>query len=275
MNGFNETQILALQELNKRYQADSTQFNEMQISALNELLKRANIQPIEQEKAPYIPRKLTTEYLMEPTATPSIEAMTYPTAELLGIPQTGIGIDEEDASQDPSGSQIYGNIVIGRYAGIRIRNEKNVLGTDVGIYQNIFIDNGYSFYISEPTYWQISLTNNLSVVYDTKYCKHIVCFGDESKWVIGSNHWSSMPQDADWYDVGKDKISDPGLPKDSGWTNLKESSDLHLRDFFPFSSPIVEQTELKKHHAIIFDKVLKRHGRWDIDHQFKMRVVEE
>jgi hypothetical protein len=111
MNELSQQQILAITELNKRFQTDSTQFNENQRMAIKELSKRAGI-GVEQQKD-----ATPTQSVLEPIITPEqfreeyyklggessvqkqvgdpLEAAVRPVAELLGIPQTGIGIDED------------------------------------------------------------------------------------------------------------------------------------------------------------------------------------
>jgi hypothetical protein len=147
---------------------------------------------------------------------------------------SGIALDEEKTnSPDSKGSQIYGNIVIGRFAGFRVRNMTKTLGKEAQIYNNTFIDNSYNIMISEPEYWKIHFQNNLSIVYDKTYSRHVVCWGDTYRFNIGPNQWSSIPEDKRWYSTSRDEISDPKLTKTNGWTSLTGVSSFSFSNLIP------------------------------------------
>jgi hypothetical protein len=162
----------------------------------------------------------------------------------------GIGLNEEKYDSDGLGSEIYGNIVIGRQAGIRVMNREKVLGKEAYIYNNTLIDNAHNFMISAPEYWTIKAKNNLSVVYDTAHSTHLVCWGDSSKWDIGPNQWNFAPEDKDWYSKTRDEISDPELGKTSGWSTLGSSVDFSFKDLIP----VINSTAIDNPKAIILSK---------------------
>jgi hypothetical protein len=147
---------------------------------------------------------------------------------------SGIAIDEEKYHIDSGfGAEIYGNIIIGRYAGLRVRNETKTIGKEAHVYNNTFIDNAYNIMVSAPEYWDIAFKNNLSIVYDTKYSRHVACYGDSSRLNIGPNHWSSEPEDKRWYNSSRDEVSDPRLSKTNGWTSLTGISSFSFSNLIP------------------------------------------
>jgi hypothetical protein len=162
----------------------------------------------------------------------------------------GIGLNEEKYASDGIGSEVYGNIVIGRQSGIRVMNRSKVFGKKAYVYNNTFLDNANNFMISAPEYWQIDVKNNLSIVYDKTHSRHVACFGDSSGWDIGPNQWSSIPEDKNWYSTSRDEISDPKLRKTSGWTMLKSSTDFSFKDL----TPLINSTAIENPKAIILSK---------------------
>jgi hypothetical protein len=146
---------------------------------------------------------------------------------------SGIGLDEEKAVGTGKYSEIYGNIVVGRYAGLRVRNMTKQLGKEAYVYNNTFIDNAYNVMVSAPEYWKITFKNNLSIVYDKTYSKHVVCWGDSYSWNIGPNHWSSNPEESSWLNTTRDEISDPKLTKTNGWTSLTGVSSFSFSNLIP------------------------------------------
>jgi hypothetical protein len=148
----------------------------------------------------------------------------------------GIGLNEEKSIGDHEYSEIYGNIVVGRYAGLRIANMTKTSGKHAKVYNNTFIDNSFNIMVSEPEYWEITFKNNLSIVYDTKHGRHVACYGDSSGYDIGANHWSSIPEYTDWYNSSRDEISDPMLSKTSGWTSLTGLSSFSFSNLIPSSN---------------------------------------
>ena len=145
----------------------------------------------------------------------------------------GISLNEEKGTIDPIWSEIYGNIVIGRFAGLRVSNMTNKSGKKARIYNNTFIDNSNNLMVSKPEYWQATFKNNLSIVYDTKHCRHVGFYGDPSGWDIGPNQWSSVPEDSRLYNLSQDEIGDPRLPKTNGWTNLNGPTSFSFSDLVP------------------------------------------
>mgnify|MGYP003563374125 CR=1 FL=1 len=161
---------------------------------------------------------------------------------------SGIALDEEKTNSiDSKNSEIYGNIVIGRFAGLRVRNMTKTLGKEAIVYNNTFIDNSYNIMISEPEFWKIHFQNNLSIVYDKIYSRHVVCWGDTYRFDIGPNQWSSIPEDKRWYSISRDEISDPNLSKKNGWTSLTGISDFSfLNLMLPLTSTAINNSKTIK-----------------------------
>jgi hypothetical protein len=172
-----------------------------------------------------------------------------------------IRINDEKVSGDNSKVtyQIYGNVVIGGWAGISLKNSP-ADGTAVSrwgkitVYNNTLIDNDRNFAVSNSDYFSsVSIKNNASIISsDAKSsCMHVVAWdnGSWNAWDVSNNFWygDSVDEDADLLEAfrGSNKFgkSHP-LKKTSGWRAL--SAIPSFADVYPAAAnDLVDQASVK------------------------------
>jgi acyl-CoA thioesterase-1 len=163
-----------------------------------------------------------------------------------------IRVYDETASGDNTGItvNIYGNIVVGAFRGVSIKNQQDYSHFGmIRVFNNTFVDCTYNIELSRSQEFNgLDIRNNASIVYNNSVANHIVtynCYSYPTNTTIGPNFyygdaWISesdiINQDGvnlnDWRD-GTNIFGNPLLGKTSGWRNLTAIPGLN--DFRPQS----------------------------------------
>jgi hypothetical protein len=147
-----------------------------------------------------------------------------------------ISINNEKAVGDITAT-VYGNIVIGSYAGLDVRSSGG--GTvNANIYNNFAIDNAVNFYLrSMSGIGTLNFKNNTSISYDTADTMHTKIFSwDSSNVTIDTNHF--YPDDTAEIEGSGDQFEtnyisgNPQITKSSGWTSLTGKADFTTAQLF-------------------------------------------
>ena len=152
----------------------------------------------------------------------------------------GIRLDDESPAVGNNSNndiRIYGNIIIGQYQGIDLRNREN--GSSWGpirVYGNTLIDNNYNFVVAYNTLFNsVDIVNNASIIHNDAEdaCNHKNSWniGSWNNWTWGANHWYGDSNPGSPYTTSGEFGTDPKLGKTSGWRSI--TSIPSLNDFTP------------------------------------------
>jgi hypothetical protein len=175
---------------------------------------------------------------------------------------TEIRIDDEKSVGDNTNTEIevYGNIVVGGYAGISIRNnptdgkEWSPFGL-VKIYNNTLIDNKYNMLTKfNERFKNVVIKNNALIINSDaeSTSNHLVAWsvGNWQNWNWGPNFYSggNLPN-LPFYNVNVDEAKkDSLLKKTKDWKNITSLNDFSFSDLCPIEgSPLVDNP---KAHSI-------------------------
>jgi Right handed beta helix region len=152
----------------------------------------------------------------------------------------GIVLNHENNNADIDGTEVYKNIVIDSLFGIQLKNSGTsgdaLTIENVNVHDNLLIDNWSNFNrASLDKYAKLILKDNVSVVYDGSAANQVSAFGTDARAdaVIGPNQWNSVPKYGSLFTSNKDILSDPQLPKRSGWYKVTSLGSFSLSDLVP------------------------------------------
>ena len=158
-----------------------------------------------------------------------------------------IRIDDESTQGANTGNttDIYGNIVVGAYAGISLLNNVTPASNwgAIKIYNNTFIDNKFNFRGGEiQNFNHVTIENNKSIINPDaeSSCAHKSFWGSSfATWVWGANYWYGDNNPGSPFTTYGEWGTDPKLGKTSGWRSM--TSMPSLSDF----SPAIESIWIK------------------------------
>lgn len=156
----------------------------------------------------------------------------------------GIGFNQEIAGKHTYRNKIYGNVVIGCFAGIQsINKSEETVGYNNRqlVYNNTFIDNYYNINTHVNELMDTEYKNNISVIHTdaaaigSKHVRRNQNVGPTSCYRPLGNFWSSTPQFSEW-EHANDVIGDAKLFKTSGWQSISTPSDVDLAEAFALTT---------------------------------------